>query len=121
MHVLRQKAADYVSQGHIDKDRAENALLTIEAERGHRELVVNDMASGDASAGQAGTDHDRGTEKLTRAQMVAELTDREGKLRSGAADGTDTDQWRVYQFIIERLESDRPLRLMVQASAGLST
>ena len=73
MHVLRQKAADYVSQGHIDKDRAENALLTIEAERGHRELVVKDMASGDASAGQAGTDHDRGTEKLTRAQMVAEL------------------------------------------------
>ena len=50
--------------------------------------------------------------------MVAELEDREEKLRSGAPDGAETDQWRVYKFIIERLASEQPLRLMVQASAG---
>ena len=53
--------------------------------------------------------------------MLAELADREEKMRSGAPDGEETDQMRVYKFIIERLNSDRPLRLMVQASAGPST
>ncbi|HIE69689.1 MAG TPA: hypothetical protein EYP98_05705 [Planctomycetes bacterium] len=119
LHVLRQKADDYVLQGHIDKDRAEQILLHIEAERGRRERLVNDMDVGDGAPCQGGiTDRTRGAEKLTRAQLVAELEDREEKLRSGAADGAETDQWRVYQFIIERLSSERPLRLMVQASAG---
>ena len=29
-----------------------------------------------------------------------------------------TDQWRVYQECVERLSSDQPLRMMIQASAG---
>jgi hypothetical protein len=50
--------------------------------------------------------------------MAAELEDREAKLRSGGTDGQETDQWRTYQFIVTELASDRPLRLMIQASAG---
>ena len=120
--MLRQKADDYVLQGHIDKDRAEYILLTIEAERGHRERLVNDMDVGGGAAGQGGsTDRGVGTERLTRAQMLAELEDRVEKMRCGAPDGEETDQMRVYTFIIDRLNSERPLRLMVQASAGPST
>ena len=119
LHVLQQKAEEYVLQGHIERERTEYILLTIEAERGHRERVVNDMDVGDGVAGQGGTtDRGVGRDRLTRVQMIAELKDREEKMRSGAPDGGDTDQMRVYKFIIERLGSDRPLRLMVQASAG---
>ena len=106
-------------QGHIERERTEYILLTIEAERGHRERVVNGMDVGDGVAGQGGTtDRGVGRDRLTRVQMIAELQDREEKMRSGAPDGGDTDQMRVYKLIIERLGSDRPLRLMVQASAG---
>ena len=75
--------------------------------------VVGGAPDHDASA-----DRTRTAEKLTRAQLVAELEDREEKLRSGATDGAETDQMRVYQYVIEQLSSDKPLRLMVQASAG---
>ena len=117
IHVLRQKAEEYIAGGHIDSGLAERILLHIEAERGRRERIVNDMDVGEPGQGST-ADRTRGAEKLTRAQLVAELEDRETKLRSGAADGADTDQWRVYQYIVEQLSSDRPLRLMVQASAG---
>jgi hypothetical protein len=98
---------------------ANRILLHIESERGRRERVVNDMDTGDGAPDQgASADRNRSVEKLSHAQLVAELEDREAKLRTGSADGADTDQWRLYQYIITELGSDRPLRLMVQASAG---
>ena len=119
VHVLKQKAEDYIAGGHIGRDLAERILLHIEAERGGRERLVNDMDVGGRAKGQdASADRTRAAEKLTRAQLAAELEDREEKLRSGGMDGADTDQWRVYQYIIEQLSSDKPLRQMVQASAG---
>ena len=122
INVIRQKADEFVAQGHLDRDHADCILLHIEAERGRRESVVNDMDVGGRDAAQGGLrDGGRGSEKLTRAQMVAELEDREEKMRSGAPDGEETDQTRVYKFIIERLDSGIPLRLMVQASAGRLT
>ena len=54
----------------------------------------------------------------TIESRIRELEDREAKLRSGADPGGVTDQWRVYEYITNGLASDRPLRLMVQASAG---
>ena len=40
-------------------------------------------------------------------------------MKAGAPTGAETDQFRVFKFITERLlQSDKPLRLMVQASAG---
>ena len=118
-HVLRQKADEYVQQGHIDSGLAERIMLHIEQERGVNERVVNDMDAGGGATDQgAPGDTDRSVVQLSRAQMAAELEDREVKLRSGGTDGQETDQWRSYQYIITELGSDRPLRLVIQASAG---
>ena len=38
-------------------------------------------------------------------------------MREGASADVETDQYRVYQYIIGELESGNYLRLMVQASA----
>ena len=38
-------------------------------------------------------------------------------MREGASADAETDQYRVYQYIIGELESGNYLRLMVQASA----
>ena len=43
---------------------------------------------------------------------------REKNMQAGAPDGGVTDQWRVYQHVIQQLQTGSPLRLMVQASAG---
>ena len=117
--MLRQKADDYVQQGHIDSSLADRIILLIEQERGVDQRVVNDMDTGGGAPDQrAPGDTDRSVAQLSRAQMSAELDDRETKLRSGGPDGQETDQWRCYQYIVARLQSDRPLRLMIQASAG---
>ena len=50
--------------------------------------------------------------------MEALLAKRIDLMKAGGAGGKDTDQFRVFQFIIEVLQSDKKLRLMVQASAG---
>ena len=40
-------------------------------------------------------------------------------MKSGGEEGVETDQYRVFKFIIEQLEhGEKPLRLMIQASAG---
>ena len=39
-------------------------------------------------------------------------------MRSGVAEGRTSDQARVYEYIVDKLESGEHLRLMVQASAG---
>ena len=119
MHVLRQKADDYVQQGHIDSSLADRLILLIEQERGGAQRVVNDLdTGGGAPAQRAPGDTDRSVAQLSRAQMSAELDERETKLRSGGPDGQQTDQWRCYRYIVARLQSDRPLRLMIQARAG---
>ena len=119
IHVLRQKADDYVQQGHIDSGLADRIVLLIEEERGVNKRLINDMDTGGGAPDQAAPgDIDRSVAQLSREQMSAELDDRETKLRSGGTDGQETDQWRCYQHIVARLQSDMPLRLMIQASAG---
>jgi hypothetical protein len=98
IHVLQQKADEYVLQQHIDMDMANRIMRLIESERGRRERVVNDMDTGDGAPDQgASADRNRSVEKLSRAQLVAELEDREAKLSTGSADGVETDQSRLYQ------------------------
>ena len=58
--------------------------------------------------------------KLSPAAMQALLNKRVNMMQSGAHDGGATDQFRVYQEIIQHLEHGDFLRLMVQASAGAS-
>ena len=55
--------------------------------------------------------------RLSGAQLRAELAKIEKLLQAGNGDGV-SDQWRIYQYIVEKLAADKPLRLMVQASAG---
>ena len=59
-----------------------------------------------------------GSRKLTPAQMEALLAKRIELMKAGGMDGKDSDKYRVFKFIIDGLQSDRKLRLMVQASAG---
>ena len=55
--------------------------------------------------------------RLTRAEIEEELAKRVAMMREGASADAETDQYRVYQYIIGELESGNYLRLMVQASA----
>ena len=57
------------------------------------------------------------TNRMTLEQMKAELLDRESKMQAGGTNG-QTDQWRVYQYIIGSIIRGEYLRLMIQASAG---
>ena len=96
-----------------------------------------------------GAAQDRAGVRLSRDQLFKELADREEKLQSSSEDGVTDQylslrneapflelavcarrgfgqafyfqrlRYRVYQYIIGELQSGRPLRLMVQASAGL--
>ena len=52
----------------------------------------------------------------TLAEMEKELEKREALMKAGG-EGV-TDQWRVYNHIIDSIRLGEPLRLMVQASAG---
>ncbi len=89
-------------------------LAVVRSERG-TDGIANDAADGgDDGAAQAGAPR-----RLSRDEMQALLDKRVGQMREGGTDDAPTDQFRVYAYIIERLQSgENPLRLMVQASAG---
>ena len=91
-------------------------LQVIEQERGQQRIA------GDAAVSSTGTpsglDAPTICPKLSRRELEAELTKRETMMRTGDGPG-ETDQWRVYKYIIGELQAGtRPLRLIVQASAG---
>ena len=116
--ALRQKANEFIAAELITEVHADHILQTIEQIRGAMR-IVNDGAGADGADECGSGAADRSGVKLSREQLLNELADREEKMKSGAeADGV-TDQFRVYEHIIGELQSNRPLRLMVQASAGL--
>ena len=117
--ALKEKAKLYVDQGLIRQDMAERVIRVIESERGDS-FYVNDVPA-DAQAAAGGGDSL--STRLSPEQMRALLERRvemmkQGHVGNGAA---VTDQYRVYSEIVARLEQGRPLRLMVQASAGTGT
>ena len=117
--ALKEKAKLYVDQGLIRQDMAERVIRVIESERGDS-FYVNDVPA-DAQAAAGGGDSL--STRLSPEQMQALLERRvemmkQGHVGNGAA---VTDQYRVYSEIVARLEQGRPLRLMVQASAGTGT
>ena len=118
--VLRAKAEEFLAAGLITNEQSDQVLQTIEQLRGATR-IVNDAYSGggddDATANGGDNAPDRSGVKLTREQLQRELVDREEKMQAGG-DGGVTCQYRVYMHIVQELESGRPLRLMVQASAG---
>ena len=110
---LKEKCDEFVLAGDLSLDMGRAIITTIENERGKQRLV-----NGVAVADDPDADNGRISERLTLADMQAELDKRVGMMRAGAAASTVTDQARVFDHIVSRLESGEFLRLMVQASAG---
>jgi len=112
LESLHIKADEYIAQKLMTMADAEAIVKAIEQERGiYRVGNIQD-----------GVDEEIGSKtrishKMSPEDLANLLADREEKLQSSAGD-TITDQWRVYQHIINCLTHDRLLRLMVQASAG---
>ena len=94
---------------------ANRVILVIEAERGKTALTGNVNAAG--VGGHVEPDSHLQT-RLSSEQLRTLLDQRVEMMRSGAAEGGVTDQFRVYQYIVQKIESGDYLRLMVQASAG---
>ena len=107
--VLNQKIDLYIAEGLLNEVDAEPMRKCIEAERG-RAPIDNVMGVDDGNADGAAPS---GNRKLTPAQMEALLARRIEMMNAGAAPGAETDQGRVFRFIVECLQSDKPLRLMV--------
>ncbi len=138
--ALKTKADEFIANDDMTVPMAEAIVRTIEDERGKRRLA-NEAAGGEASASGA---RGRISDRLTLDDIKAELDDnlaspawlacvglaartrtcalckdkRVEMMRSGVAEGCTSDQARVYEFIVNKLESGEFLRLMAQASAG---
>ena len=101
-----------------DHNAAQVMVRTIEAERGG-ENIFNERHGVAEGEGGAGEEDDRPiATKLNKRQLAELLEERERQMRQGSTDGEPTDQWRVYSEIVQALQSDRRLRMMIQASAG---
>lgn len=111
LETLHAKADEYIGQNLMTMADAEAMVRAIEQERGV--YRVGNMVDGADVDGEKS----RISHKLSPEELAVLLADREKKLQN-SADGSITDQWRVYQHIIDCLINGRLLRLMVQASAG---
>ncbi len=90
-------------------------LDVIRAERGEAG-VANDAALDDDGAGAERSGLSR---RLSRDEMEAILAERIEQMKQGGTEDAPTDQSRVFVHIVEQLEhGNKPLRLMIQASAG---
>ena len=107
---LKAKAIEYVAANHIDQKRADAVIRVIEEQR-CISRTVNDVffaSPCDASP----------TSALTASQLVAELRKREEQMKTSDSEGGVTDQWRIFQEIIDCLTRGEYLRMMVQASCS---
>jgi len=111
--VLEDKAAEYVASEYMSEADAKGILDVIRAERGESG-VANDGALEGYGSGDTGI-----SRRLTPEEIQAKLADNIEKMKAGGDLGVETDQYRVFKFIIQQLEhGEKPLRLMIQASAG---
>ena len=110
--ALQEKAEQFVANGDLTTQMAHQIIRTIEGERG-KEKLINE-------AGEEVDDPDDGggrlTQRLSLAEMQAELDKRIAMMRAGAAGTGLTDQARVFDYIVQQLEQGEYLRLMLQAT-----
>ena len=109
--ALAEKAEEYVKAGFIDQRTAHRVLKCIEMERGtttHLNDGVGDTAEDTAEVNA----------RLSPEALGKLLNLRVEMMKAGAGGSGVTDQFRVYQHIVQCLDTDQYLRLMVQASAG---
>ena len=109
--ALEEKAEEYVKAGFIDQRTAQRVLKCIEMERGTT-THLND------GPGDGAEDTLEANGKLGPVALEALLQSRVEMMKAGAGGSGITDQYRVYQHIVQSLEAGEYLRLMVQASAG---
>ena len=107
-HALEERANEYVKEGLIDQRTAHRVLKCIEMERG-TETHLND-------GGEEAQDAAEANAKLSPEALDKLLKSRIEMMKAGSSG--ITDQFRVYQHIVQCLETGEYLRLMVQASAG---
>ena len=108
---LRDK---YIEEDLLTYDEASLSIKTIEAERS-KQRMSNDVGEDDQ-----GDSKSRGklSEHLTCKEMENILHERVEMMKQ-TDDGSLSDQYRVYQYIVDELEKGTTfLRVMVQASAG---
>ena len=56
---------------------------------------------------------------MNREEIEAKLETNIAMMKSGGDEGVETEQYRVFKFIIEKPKhGEKPLQLMIQASAG---
>ena len=110
--VLKEKADQYVAESLLDLPQAHAIIRVIEQERG-----VKTMTNAVDEGPHIASTHNVST-RLSHDELVAELTRRENLMRVGVPLGDETDQWRVYSYIVQKIAAGEYLRLMVQASAG---
>ena len=111
--VLEEKAAEYVASEYISEAEAKYILDVIRAERGESGVANDAALDGDGPVNPGLS------RRLTPEEIEAKLADNIEKMKAGGEEGVETDQYRVFNFIIEQLEhGEKPLRLMIQASAG---
>ena len=114
--VLRDKVQAFINAGHILEQDGARLMTVIEAERS-LERITNPEAQEAGGAGAASSI----TNRLNAQQLAALLKEREANMKKNRqGEHGVPDQWRVYQEIIAALAAGprRPLRMMVQASAG---
>lgn len=125
---LKAKADEYEAAGIIRTGRAKLIISVIQQERGKAPIQNDPNIQGGASD-SPGTMQQQGphaaqqqgekaSDAWTTTDMTAELKRRETCLQAGATTEGVTDQWRVYRDITNKLQSNEPCRMMVQASAG---
>ena len=114
--MLEDKAREYVDK-HSDlvtEQQAKAILEVIRAERGEGGIANDASLEDETPARSAGLSH-----RLTREEMATLLATRIEQMRAGGSDDRPTDQYRVFTYVIGQIQNgDRPLRLMIQASAG---
>ena len=117
--LCRQEKLDaYIAAGDLQPTEKDACVQVFEQMRNiHRQTNLHGGANAVQPPGTVPDDENR---PLTEAELRDELRKRERMMQEGTSpDGTVTDQWRVYSEAIAVLGSnDKPLRLVLQASAG---
>ena len=129
LQVLAEKVKKYREAGLMNAEEADYTLKVLEQQ-------CRAMRETDAHAGEehTGDGNDSLPLRLSTEEMRRELEHREHLLRlkparssercnghnheSGSADREETDQWRLYEEIRTDLQGRRPVRKVIQASAG---
>ena len=95
VEIIRAKAEEYISEGHLSRQDADSLLRHIEAERRVCRVTNSTADTSHAAAGAASSSAE-GHAPLSRAQLEEMLAAMEENMQSG-----DGEQWRLYSYIVE--------------------